>query len=155
MKKILILILTLFILSCTKQDEAISTTIHTYQFSTNELELLSNINVYRNSIGLNTLQTNQHISYLCQEHNLYMIDNDVINHDYFQYRADNLQKTLGAERVGENIAYNYQNVQSILDAWLNSTGHKENIEGDYTNFGLSITIGTNQRKYITLILIKK
>jgi uncharacterized protein YkwD len=84
-----------------------------------------------------------------------MIDNDVINHDYFQYRADNLQKTLGAERVGENIAYNYQNVQSILDAWLNSTGHKENIEGDYTNFGLSITIGTNQRKYITLILIKK
>jgi uncharacterized protein YkwD len=155
MKRILILILTLSILSCTKQDESITPILHTYQFSTNELELLNNINVYRNSIGLNTLQTNQHISYLCQEHNLYMIDNDVINHDYFQYRVNNLQETLDAERVGENIAYNYSTPNSTLNAWLGSPGHKENIEGDYTDFGLSITIGTNQRKYITLILIKK
>jgi uncharacterized protein YkwD len=154
MKKILILILTLFILSCSKQDEPI-TPLHTYQFSTNELELLDRINHHRDSINLNTLQENQHISYICYEHNTYMIDTGIINHDYFQSRVDNLQNTLDAERVGENIAYNYQNPSSVLNAWLNSPGHKKNIEGDYTDFGLSITIGTNQRKYITLILIKK
>jgi uncharacterized protein YkwD len=154
MKKILILILTLFILSCSKQDEPI-TPLHTYQFSTNELELLDRINHHRDSINLNTLQENQHISYICYEHNVYMIDTGIINHDYFQSRVNNLQNTLDAERVGENIAYNYQNTSSVLNAWLNSPGHKKNIEGDYTDFGLSITIGTNQRKYITLILIKK
>lgn len=155
MKKLLILILTLFILSCNKEEENIILPTHTYQFSTNELELLDRINHHRDSMGLNILQNNQHISYLCQEHNIYMIESGIFNHDYFQSRADNLKITLDAERVGENIAYNYQTPKSTLNAWINSTDHRQNIEGNYTNFGLSITRGTNQRNYITLILIKK
>jgi uncharacterized protein YkwD len=155
MKKILILILTLFILSCNKEDEEITPPLCTYQFSTNEIELLNRINNYRDSVNLNTLQINQHISYVCYGHNVYMIDTGIINHNYFQQRVNNLQETLGAERVGENIGYNYQNTVSVLNAWLSSYRHKENIEGDYTDFGLSITRGTNQRNYITLILIKK
>ena len=155
MKKILTLILTLFILSCTKKDETIIPPLHTYQFSTNEIELLNRINIYRDSIGLNTLQTNQHISYLCQEHNLYMIDNDVINHDYFQYRADNLQKTLGAERVGENIAYNYNTPEAAVKAWLNSASHKQNIEGNFTHFGIAIRENaTTGKKYYTNIFVR-
>jgi uncharacterized protein YkwD len=84
-----------------------------------------------------------------------MIENNVVNHDFFQQRVNNLQNTLGAVRVGENIAYNYQNPSSTLNAWLNSPGHKRNIEGDYTDFGLSITRSSNQRNYITLILISR
>lgn len=154
MKKILI-ILTLFILSCTKQDESTTPIIHTYQFSTNEIELLNRINNYRDSINLNTLQINQHISYICQEHNTYMIETGIINHNYFQQRVNNLQETLDAERVGENIGYNYQTPESTLAAWLNSPGHKQNIEGNYTDFGLSITQGITNKIYITLILIKR
>jgi uncharacterized protein YkwD len=153
MKKILTLILTLFILSCSKQ-EPITPPLHTYQYSLNELELLDRINQYRDSIGLNTLQNNQHISYICSEHNIYMIETGIINHNYFQSRAENLHETLGAERVGENIAYNYQTPHSTLNAWINSPGHKANIEGDYTDFGVSITQNMN-RNYTTLILIKK
>lgn len=153
MKKIIIILFLTF-LSCSKDTREIPP-IHTYQYSLNELELLNRINIYRDSIGLNTLQNNQHISYICSEHNIYMIESGRINHDYFQYRADNLTQTLDAYRVGENIAYNYQTPKSTLNAWLNSTGHKQNIEGNYTDFGLSIIRGTNQRNYITLILIKK
>lgn len=155
MKKLLLLIVILISFNCGKPMEYVIPQLYNYQFSTNEIELFDRINHHRDSIGLNILRKNQHISYLCQEHNFYMIDKDVINHDYFQMRSDNLIKTLGAVRVGENIAYNYQTSNSTLHAWLNSLGHKENIEGDYTDFGLSITIGTNQRKYITLILIKR
>lgn len=156
MKKLLLLILILISFTCSKEEEeVIIPQIHSYQYTLNELELLDRINIYRDSIGLNTLQPNQHISYICQEHNMYMIETGNINHDYFQYRVDNLQQTLGAVRVGENIAYNYSTPNSILNAWLTSPGHKKNIEGNYTDFGLSITMGTNQRNYITLILIKK
>lgn len=149
------LILMILILSCTKNDESIAPQLCNYQFSEKEIELFDRINHHRDSIGLNTLQQNEHVSYICYEHNVYMIENDVVNHNYFQQRVDNLQNTLQAERVGENIAYNYQNPKSILNAWLASPGHKNSIEGDYTNFGLSITRDENQRNYITLILIKR
>lgn len=155
MKKLLLLIVILISFTCSKPDESIAPMLYDYQFSSTEIELFDRINHHRDSIGLNILQTNQHISYICYEHNIYMIEKNLINHDYFQMRSDNLIKTLGAVRVGENIAYNYQTPKSTLSAWLHSPGHKKNIEGDYTDFGLSITNGTNQRKYITLILIKR
>jgi uncharacterized protein YkwD len=153
MRKFLILII--LILSCTKNDESIIPQVYSYQYSEKEIELFDVINAYRNNIGLNELQPNQHISYVCYEHNIYMIENNVVNHDYFQQRVNNLQNTLGAVRVGENIAYNYQNPSSTLNAWLNSSGHKRIIEGDYTDFGLSITRSSNQKNYITLILISR
>jgi uncharacterized protein YkwD len=85
-----------------------------------------------------------------------MIDNNVFNHDYFQQRSDNLIRVLGAEKVGENIAYNYQTAESAFAAWLNSPAHKANIEGDYTHFGISVTTNPETgRKYYTNMLIKK
>jgi uncharacterized protein YkwD len=152
MKKI-ILIFLIFVSSCSKTNDIIPP-LHNYQYSLDELELLNEINIYRSSIGLNTLQENQQVSYICQTHNLYMIQTGTINHSYFQLRADNLEKTIGAIRVGENIAYNYTTPYSMLNAWLNSPPHKQNIEGNYTNFGVSITKGINQKNYTTLILVK-
>ena len=85
-----------------------------------------------------------------------MIDNKVVNHDYFQQRADNLIEVLGATRVAENIAYNYQTSESAMSAWLNSPDHKANIEGDYTHFGISVTTDeATGKKYYTNIFIKK
>ena len=85
-----------------------------------------------------------------------MIDNKSINHDYFQQRADNLIEVLGATRVAENIAYNYQAPESAISAWLNSPGHKANIEGDFTHFGISITVDEiTGKKYYTNMFIKK
>ena len=153
MRKFLILIILL--LSCTKNDESVIPQLYNYQFSAKEIELFDRINHHRDSIGLNILQSNQHISHVCYEHDIYMIENDVINHDYFQQRADNLQNTLGAVNVGENIAYNFSTPKSTLNAWLNSQGHKRIIEGVYTDFGLSITKDENQRNYVTLILINR
>lgn len=130
--------------------------VTSYNYNEAELKLVTLINNYRTSIGLNTLQVINHISYKSQEHNIYMIDNKSVSHDYFQQRADNLIEVLGATRVAENIAYNYQTPESALSAWLNSPGHKANIEGDFTHFGISITIDeTTGKKYYTNMFIKK
>jgi uncharacterized protein YkwD len=154
MKKLMLMIMILVNFTCSTPQDRIPT-LHTYQYSLTEIDLLDRINTYRDSIGLNTLQKNEHIAYICQEHNIYMIETGTINHSNFQYRVENLQLTLDAERIGENIAYNYQTPISTLNAWLNSPGHKKNIEGDYTDFGLSTTQGPTYRNYVTLILIKK
>ncbi|RKS02501.1 CAP domain-containing protein [Flavobacterium sp. 102] len=137
----------------TTEDKQVVTT---YNYNENELKLVTLINDYRESLGLNTLQVINHISYKSEEHNYYMIEKNVFNHDYFQQRSDNLIRVLGAERVGENIAYNYQTPESAFAAWLNSPAHKANIEGDYTHFGISVTTNPDTgRKYYTNMLIKK
>lgn len=130
--------------------------VTTYNYNETESKLISLINDYRQSKGLNPLTVINHISYKSEEHNFYMIDKNVVNHDYFQQRSDNLVRVLGAEKVGENIAYNYQTAESAMSAWLNSPSHKANIEGDYTHLGISVTINPdNGKKYYTNMFIKK
>jgi uncharacterized protein YkwD len=130
--------------------------VTTYNYNETESKLITLINDYRQSKGLNSLTVINHISYKSEEHNFYMIDNNMVNHDYFQQRSDNLVRVLGAEKVGENIAYNYQTAESAMSAWLNSPSHKANIEGDYTHLGISVTINPdNGKKYYTNMFIKK
>ncbi|TBX66972.1 CAP domain-containing protein, partial [Flavobacterium silvisoli] len=65
-------------------------------------------------------------------------------------------QVLGAERVGENVAYNYSTAESAFSAWMNSPTHKANIEGNFTHFGISVTTDpATGRKYYTNMFIKK
>ena len=142
--------------SDTTEDVIADKIIETYSYNDTETQLVVLINDYRVSQGLNPLEVINHISYKSEEHNEYMIENNVVNHDYFQARSNNIINVLGAEKVGENIAYNYVTPQSALSAWLNSPGHKANLEGDYTHFGISVTVNPETgRKYYTNIFMKK
>ena len=142
--------------SDSSEGSATEKVVTTYNYNDTELKLVTLINNHRASIGLNTLEVINHISYKSEEHNIYMIDNKVINHDYFQQRSDNLVQVLGATRVGENIAYNYQTAESAMSAWLNSPSHKANIEGNYTHLGVSVTVDVaTGKKYYTNMFIKK
>jgi len=153
------IILVLTLVSCSKESSEESEDLElitNYDYSADEIDLANRINAYRVSIGLNSLETINHISYKSLEHNDYMIANNVVNHDYFDARANNIKQVLGAVRVGENIAYNFSTPNAALNAWINSPGHKANLEGDYTHFGISITINPeNGKKYYTNIFMKK
>ncbi len=153
MKKILF-ILFYFIVSCSNQDLVVKPPEFTYDYTQTELDLLQVINNYRSSKNLSQLSEIQHISYKCFEHNLYMIDNNVTNHDYFYDRSENIKLVLDATRVGEVIAYNYITNQGVVDAWVSSPRHKSVLEGNWTNFGVSITENSNHRKYITMIFVR-
>ncbi len=145
--------------SCSSDSEGTTSdkqVVTTYNYNETESKLVMLVNDYRESLGLSTLEVVNHISYKSEEHNYYMIENNVFNHDYFQQRSDNLIRVLGAERVGENIAYNYLTAESAFAAWLNSPAHKANIEGDYTHLGISVTTNPDTgRKYYTNMFMKK
>ena len=153
----LILLLTM---SCTSKEsessQINSIVITKYDYNQNELDLAKLINEHRKSIGINDLELNNHLSYKSEEHNLYMIDNDVVNHAYFQDRLENITKVLAAVKVDEIVAYNYVLPQGALTAWLVSPSHKAAIEGDFTNFGMAISKSNKSGKnYYTMIFIKK
>lgn len=129
--------------------------VSNYTYNDTEIETMRLINEYRLSIGLKTLEQINHISYKCEEHNLYMIANNVVNHNDFAERSKNIMQVLGAIKVGENVAYNYKTPEAAVKAWLDSPGHKENIEGDYTHFGLAVTTDpATGKKYYTNIFAK-
>ena len=128
---------------------------YNYTYSDIELETMKLINDYRVSIGLKPLEKINYISLKSEEHDYYMIDKKVASHDGFSERANSIMKELGAITVGENIAYNYKNPQTAVSAWISSLAHKENIEGDYTHFGISVREDASTgRKYYTNIFAK-
>ncbi len=160
LKMFLPIALVFTMVSCStdsKEKASVDNTLVTnYDYSQDELKLAQIINEYRVSHGLNTLEIVNHISYKSLEHNDYMIDNNVVNHDFFDERAENIIEVLGATKVGENIAYNFSTPNAALYAWLNSPGHKANLDGNYTHFGISIKVNpATGKKYYTNMFMKK
>ena len=150
--KLMLLMTVIFTMDSCSSDASEDTANSTTAVIVENMQL---INEYRISVGLNALEKINHISYKSEEHDFYMIDTKVVSHDGFVERSENIMKALGAKTVGENIAYNYNSPQAALKAWLNSPAHKKNIEGDYTNFGISIREdAATGKKYYTNIFAK-
>lgn len=159
---VLSVIVIVYTMNCCSSDNvgpedtyASSLKVMDYTYISSELETLELINDYRVGIGLNALEKINHISYKSEEHDNYMIAHNVVNHNGFVDRSENMTNVLGAKTVGEIIAYNYNSPQAVFSAWLNSPKHRETIIGDYTHFGISIRESPhNKRKYYTSIFIK-
>lgn len=158
--RMLLITILLTMISCSADSTEDTSSANTpsevtsYTYNTTELETMTLINQYRVSIGLNELKQINHISYKSEEHDEYMIANNVVNHNDFVARSENIKKVLGATNVSENIAYDFNSPQAVLNAWLKSPNHKENIEGNYTHFGLAIRVNAAGKKYYTNIFAK-
>jgi uncharacterized protein YkwD len=138
-----------------RDEKDVSETASNYNYSFNEMETMRLINEYRVNEGLEPLIHIDYISIKSEEHTNNMLVNNQVNHNGFSDRSNDIIKTLGAKKVGENVAYNYNSAQSVLNAWLKSPGHKKLIEGDFTNFGISIREhSSNGKLYYTNIFVK-
>ena len=147
--------------SCSSNDSESSVAAATnpqkfveYTYSPSELETMNLINNYRVSLGLNSLQQINYISHKSEGHDNYMIANNVVNHNDFVARSEDIMKVVGAKTVSENIAYNYNTPQGAFEAWLNSPSHKGNIVGNFTHFGIAIRLNADGKKYYTNIFVK-
>lgn len=143
----------------TSQETAPSSTnaavVVNYQYNATELETMALINEYRQSKGLNALEQVHYASKKSEEHDQYMIANNVVDHSSFEARSSDIMKVLNAKKVSENVAYNYNSAQGALNAWLSSEGHRKNIEGDFTHFGIAVKENpATGKKYYTNIFVK-
>lgn len=120
-----------------------------------EIEVLELINDHRISMGLNALNDMSTIKAEAFGHTDYMIENDEVSHANFYQRRANLIDNAGATSVAENIAYAFSSPESVVNAWLDSDGHKANIEGDFTDFDISAEKDDDGKWYYTNIFIKK
>ena len=141
----LILLLISF-LSCSSKDyEDLAPT--TYNYSQKEYTILSDINSYRNSLGLQSLEPHDYVSNKCLEHTNYMVSINYLTHDGFETRAQEIKRQTNTTKIGECISYNFDNP---VNAWIRSDSHRTVLETSvYTKIGISFREG-----YCTIILIR-
>lgn len=153
----------IFLTSCSKEnlndevtayDQVVSTNAE-YSYNTTEVEVLEDLNIYRKALGLMELKPMAELSVESEDHNFYMIESGEVSHANFSQRASYLMNQVGAEAVSENVAYGYRTADAVINAWLKSKGHKENIEGNYTHFGISVRQDAQGKNYFTNIFIRK
>ncbi len=120
-----------------------------------EIEILELINAHRISEGLNPLNNHNTIKAVAFTHTDYMVEVNTVSHDNFFQRKNSLIQNASATKVSENVAYAYSSAQSVVNAWLNSEGHRANIEGDFTDFDISAEKNAEGKWYFTNIFMKK
>ena len=120
-----------------------------------EIEILELINAHRINMGLNALNNHDTIKAVAYTHTDYMVEVNNVSHDNFFQRKNSLVQNASATKVSENVAYAFSSAESVVNAWLNSEGHRANIEGDFTNFDVSAEMNNEGKWYFTNIFIKK
>lgn len=120
-----------------------------------EIEILELINAHRINMGLNALNNHDTIKAVAYTHTDYMVEVNNVSHDNFFQRKNSLVQNASATKVSENVAYAFSSAESVVNAWLNSEGHRANIEGDFTDFDVSAEMNNEGKWYFTNIFIKK
>ena len=119
---------------------------------TNQILLL--VNNHRQSIGLENLTRNATADNLAINHSKYMIAKDKISHDNFKARADKLFNEENARAVGENVAARQKSAKKVMESWLNSSDHRDNIEGNFTHIGISAIKNDAGHYYYTQLFLR-
>jgi len=99
----------------------------------NEAEVIRLVNDRRVAIGKNALVDDSAIREVARGHSYHMIVHSFFAHTNPEGDSPGGRLSragIGWSMAGENIAAGYPSAQSAYDAWMNSPGHKANIERD-------------------------
>ena len=121
-----------------------------------ESDVLTLINKYRRGKGMSTLVMNNVVSEEARKHSLNMATGKVpFSHDGFNTRSKTITTKLPTiKSVAENVAYGQRSAQEVVNDWIKSPGHKQNIEGNYTQTGIGIVADSKGVLYYTQMFIR-
>ena len=113
------------------------------------------VNKLRLENGLSELELLDDGSRQAELHNQHMIEHSEVCHDDFPSRYSALVNDVHAKAVSENVAFGYRSADAVVNAWIKSQGHYENLMGNHTHFGISINEDQDGRYYFTNIFVRK
>ena len=101
-----------------------------------EQEVVRLVNIERQKAGLAPLQYSEELSRVARIKSQDMADNNYFSHTSPTYGDPfAMMRSFGIQyrTAGENIAKGYTSAQSVVNGWMNSSGHRANILNP--NFG--------------------
>lgn len=127
-------------------------------YSADEKELLSLINAQRKAYGLPELSFNSELQRVAKAKAQDLVANNYFSHTSPTYGSPfDMMKSFGIKykTAGENIAGN-SSLSGAVDAWMNSTGHRENILNNAYNYtGIGIVDSPKYGKIMVQMFIGK
>ena len=119
--------------------------------------VLDYVNQYRKNKRLAPLQMLPLITAEALRHSKNIADGKIdFGHDGFDGRADRLMsKIQQSNAIAENVAYGKFTAQEVVNRWIQSSGHRKNIEGKFTLTGVGIVRRKDGYLFFTQIFINK
>jgi len=104
------------------------------------LEFQNLVNEHRKSVGCSALIEHKGLNILAQKHSEDMKTRNFFSHTNPDGKSpfDRMKDAgISYQSSGENIAKGQSTAEQVLNSWLNSSGHKANIENcNYTHHGI-------------------
>ncbi|WP_419726957.1 CAP domain-containing protein [Terrisporobacter petrolearius] len=131
----------------------------TGSFSNFQKEVTRLVNVERSKRGLSELAFNSQLSNVAT-----LKSQDMINKNYFSHTSPTYgspfdmmkQFNISYKAAGENIAMGQKTPVDVVNAWMNSQGHRENIlNPNFTDIGVGVAKSSNGTLYWTQMFIGK
>lgn len=112
-----------------------------------ESEVIRLVNEHRAANGLKPLMANWELSRVARYKSQDMADNRYFSHTSPIYGSPfQMIKSFGLSyrTAGENIAYGQRTPEAVVNAWMNSSGHRANIlNASYTQIGVGYVANGN------------
>jgi len=123
-----------------------------------EDEVIKLVNAERAKNGLGALKANWQLSRVARYKSQDMVNKGYFSHTSPTYGSPfNMMESFGLKfsAAGENIAYGQRTPQEVMNAWMNSPGHRSNIlNPSYTEIGVGLAKTKNGVSYWTQMFIK-
>lgn len=121
-------------------------------------QILNLVNAERQKQGLQPLKLNQQLTNIATIKSKDMRDNNYFSHQSPTYGSPfDMMKHFGItyHYAGENIAAGQKTAVDVMNAWMNSSGHRANIlNANYTDLGVGYVAGGSYGTYWTQEFIK-
>lgn len=129
------------------------------EFSSFQQEVLRLVNVERSKVGLKELTLNTELSNVAT-----LKSQDMANKNYFSHTSPTYgspfdmmnQFNITYKTAGENIAKGQTTPAQVVEAWMNSEGHRANIlSSKFSDLGVGVAKNSNGTIYWTQMFIGK
>lgn len=140
---------------CAQARERQRPSIEALETRTHEL-----VNEHRRSERLPPLDYSRPIAAIARRHSEAMAAGRVpFGHEGFEKRRRRIARSIPLAGMAENVGVNTEAARRTasltVSGWLASSGHRENIEGDYDATGIGIARSPRGAWYFTQIFVKR
>ncbi|OKL37649.1 S-layer homology domain-containing protein [Domibacillus mangrovi] len=131
----------------------------TFKSNATEQQIFLLVNQERINAGVNTLKLANDLSYVARVKSKDMRDHDYFDHTSPAYGSPfQMMKDFGLDYMsaGENIAAGQDTAVHVMNSWMNSPGHRQNIlNPDFIEIGIGYVEGGDYGSYFTQMFMTR
>jgi uncharacterized protein YkwD len=123
-----------------------------------EREVVTRVNRYRRAEGLPALASDARLAEIARGHSRAMASGRTgFGHGGFKGRTRLVATRIPYERVAENVSHHLRPPSEIpavaVERWIDSRGHRHNIEGPFALTGVGAAVGSDGSVYLTQLFV--